>query len=93
MYFPKFAVIGMLAFAALAVMPFFFFRLILFFLIVRVIARVVMGRRFRRHYAYQHAFENRAEPLEEGDMRFYARRFEKQYQYNDKPKYSEKDLV
>lgn len=93
MYFPKFALVGILAFAALAVMPFFFFRLLLFFLIVRVIARLVMGRRFRRHWAYQQRFENRAEPLESGDMRFFARRFEQGYAYEDKPKYSEKDLV
>jgi hypothetical protein len=93
MYFPKFAAVGILAGLALVVMPFFILRVLVFFFIVRLIARLVMGHRFRRHYAYQHHYENRAEPLEAGDMRFFARRFEKEYQYNDKPRYSEKDLV
>ena len=93
MYFPKFALIGILALAALAVMPFFFFRLIVFFLIVRLIFRIVRKNRFHRHYAYHYHYENRPEPLEAGDMRFFARRFEKEYRYKDKPSYSEKDLV
>lgn len=93
MYFPKFALVGVLALAALAVMPFFFFRLIVFFLIVRLIVGLVARNRFRQHYAYQHHFDNRPEPLEAGDMRFFARRFEKEYRYEDKPTYSEKDLV
>lgn len=93
MYFPKFAAVGILAVVALAVMPFFFLRILLFFLVVRLIVGMMFKNRFRRHYAYQHYYENRAEPLEAGDMRFFARRFEKEYQYEDKPKYSEKDLV
>lgn len=95
MFFPRFALVGILAVAALAMMPFFFFRIIVFFLIVRLIMRIVMGNRCHRHYAYRyhHHYDNRPEPLEEGDMRFFARRFEKAYQYEDKPKYSDKDLV
>lgn len=93
MYFPKFAIVGVLAVAALAVVPFFFFRLLLFFMIVRLIAKVIRKNHFRRHYAYHHHFDNRPEPLEAGDMRFFARRFEKQYQYEDRPRYSDKDLV
>ena len=94
MYFPKFAIVGILAVAALAVVPFFFFfRLLLFFMIVRLLAKVVKKKHFRRHYAHHHHFDNRPEPLEAGDMRFFARRFEKQYRYEDTPRYSEKDLV
>lgn len=96
MYVPKFAAVGVFALIAVAIAPFFIIRLLLFFLIVRLIIRLVVGNRFRHHharYAYHAQCENRAEPLEQGDYRFFARRFEKEYASENKPMYSDKDLV
>lgn len=96
MYIPKFAVLGLLGFLALAVMPFFLIRLVVLFFILRLIVGMVARHRFRSRfgYAHQHYLESGHEPLEAGNYRFYARRFEKEYEAEPKtPTYSEKDLV
>lgn len=96
MYVPKFAVLGLLGFLALAVMPFFLIRLVVFFVILRLIVGIVARHRFHRKfgYAHQHYLESGPEPLEAGNYRFYARRFEREYDAEPEiPTYSEKDLV
>lgn len=87
-------VVAMLGFLALAIMPFFLVRLVVFLLIVRVIVGMMARHRFRRQYAYHHTYhDDSPEPLEMGDYRFYARRFERTYEEEKRPTYSEKDLV
>lgn len=94
MYVPKFAVLGLLGFLALAVMPFFLIRLVVFFLIIRLMAKIIFRHRYHRRFGYPHPhylYEG-PEPLEAGNYRFYARRFERG-QEDLTPKYREKDLV
>lgn len=94
MYVPKVAAVGILALVALTVMPFFFIRILLFFVAARLIFRMVFRHRFKHAYHRYHShYENHAEPLAQGDYRFFARRFEKEYAYDNKPTYSDKDLV
>ncbi len=96
MYVPKFAVLGLLGLLALAVMPFFLIRLVVFFFIVRLVVGMVARHRFHHQfgYAHQHYLDNEPEPLEAGNYRFYRRRFEREYDYEPTaPRYSEKDLV
>lgn len=94
MYFPKIAIVAMLGFLALAVMPFFLIRLVVFILIIRFIMGMLFRHRFHRRFGYHpHYLPEGPEPLEAGNYRFYARRFERAKEEDRTPTYRERDLV
>lgn len=94
MYFPKMIVVAMLGFLALAIMPFFLVRFVVFLIIIRLMLGMMARHHFRHRFAHRQAYLDEVpEPLEMGDYRFYARRFERTYEEEKRPTYREKDLV
>ncbi len=95
MHIPKFAVLGLFGLLALAVMPFFLIRLVVFMFIIRFLIGMIFRHRYHRRfgYAHPHCLPEGPEPLEAGNYRFYARRFEREQAEDKTPRYREKDLV